>query len=76
MQTELTLRQIEVGKLLQGGLSTREIARKLGLTKDTIIRHIQALGDKLDVVESGPKRREAVLRKFAKAGYVIQKRAA
>ena len=56
MQTELTLRQIEVGKLLHnGGLSTREIARKLGLTKDTIIRHIQALGDKLDVVMGGPQ---------------------
>ena len=72
MQTELTLRQIEVGKLLHGGLSTREIARKLGLTKETIIRHIQALGDKLDVVMGGPNRRHAILRKFAKAGYIRQ----
>ena len=45
---ELTLREREVVRLISDGLTTRQIARQLNLSKDTVHTHRKHIMDKLD----------------------------
>jgi DNA-binding NarL/FixJ family response regulator len=63
----LTLRQSQVLGLVRGGLTNREIARVLGLSRDTVKTHLRQAMKRLGVhdrwaaTEAGPLRKEAAL---------------
>lgn len=45
----LTARELEVLRMLAGGMSRQEIARRLGISSNTVRTHLRHLMDKLDV---------------------------
>ena len=56
MHPELTSREIEILKLIAGGLSNREIAFSLSISESTVENHIHNIYGKLDIT----KRSQAV----------------
>ena len=56
MHPELTSREIEILKLIAGGLSNREIAFSLSISESTVENHIHNIYGKLDI----SKRAQAV----------------
>jgi DNA-binding NarL/FixJ family response regulator len=57
---QLSDRELEVFELIGGGLRTREIARKLGVSVSTVETHRAHLKQKLDVASTGQLIRAAV----------------
>lgn len=55
----LTPRQREVAKLVAEGLSTRKVARELGISPRTVEGHIQQAAERLDI--PGPPRHRLVV---------------
>jgi DNA-binding NarL/FixJ family response regulator len=47
----LTVRQLEILRLLAGGLSNRIIARRLGIAEKTVKNHMQAIFTRLEVAD-------------------------
>jgi DNA-binding CsgD family transcriptional regulator len=48
-QESLTIRETEVLRLMAGGISSRDIATRLGISYATVRSHIRSMGAKLGV---------------------------
>jgi DNA-binding NarL/FixJ family response regulator len=47
--SQLTMRQLEIVRLLSQGLTNKEIARSLGIAEQTVANHLKTIFDKLGV---------------------------